>query len=333
MNIPQRFFRLISVIGGALGLLLCSGCITVPAKVYSNMVAYEPVRSPVQIDASAAVEGVDALAPEMREMWKHWMNSDTNIVNYLDGAGRALRNDLATSGLFARIVTGDPSKADYRVKASCLEMHPSDFRVSITLTATETASGITVSSHTTEKSFGTSMFDFKLQEAFPGLMAGLKAELVADLQANTRRHQDQAAEAEAAQLGKASLPDLLAGSDNSVILARARNRALVAAKNLQLPAILRENKTEELTALVVRIEQTVLDLDQECEVGKDQAQQAVAGDGGQEEARRGGARGGASGNPANLDDLRGLSICYRERIELLKPIAAALKEEVANRNR
>jgi hypothetical protein len=32
-------------------------------------------------------------------------------------------------------------------------------------------------------------------------------------------------------------------------------------------------------------------------------------------------------------ELRGLAISYRERIELLKPILTALKEEIANRNR
>ena len=68
----------------------------------------------------------------------------------------------------------------------------------------------------------------------------------------------------------------------------------------------------------MRIEQTILDLNHECEVAKDQAQQSVAG---------------ATANPSSIDELRGLAICYRERIELLKPIAAALKEEIANRGR
>jgi len=335
MQISKRSFGYCGAIGAGLALLLCSGCVTLPAKVYTNAVAYEPVRSPVQIDASAAVEGVDTLAPEMRTIWKHWMNSDTNIANYLDGAGQTLRNDLATSGLFARIIADDPSKADYFVKASCLESHPSDFRVSVTLTATETATGTQISSHTREHSFGTSMFDVKLKEALPGIMADLKADLAADLQAKARQQQELAAQAEAELLTKASLSDLLAGSEKSVVLARARNRAIIAAKTLQLPAILRDRKTDELSALVVKIEQTILDLDHECEVAKDKAQQSVAGGDTSGPAQRGGGRGGAgsAASPSSLDELRGLAICYRERIELLKPIAAALKEEIANRNR
>jgi hypothetical protein len=113
------------------------------------------------------------------------------------------------------------------------------------------------------------------------------------------------------------LSELLASSDKTEFLARERNRALVAAKNQQLPGMLREKKTDELSALVVKIEQTILDLNHECEVAKDQAQQATA----------------TNGDARQIEELRGLAISYRERIELLKPILTALKEEIANRGR
>ena len=113
------------------------------------------------------------------------------------------------------------------------------------------------------------------------------------------------------------MPDLLASSEKTEANARERNRAIVAAKSQQLPGILRDRKTDELSALAVKIEQTILDLNHESEVAKDHAQQATA----------------TNGDPQQSDELRGLSISYRERIELLKPIAAAVKEEIANRSR
>ena len=305
------------MIGAGLALLLCSGCITISTGAYQNMLAYEPVRSPVQIDASAAIEAADTITPEIRAIWKRWMNNDANIANYLSAAGQALRHDLATSGLFTRIVTDDPAKADYLVKALCLESHPSDFRVSVTLTATETATGNEVSSHTREVSFGNSMFDVKWKDAVPGLMAALKADLATDLQAKARRQQEKAAREEAEMFTKASLAELLAGADKTESLARSRNRALIAAKNQQLPTILRDWKTDQLSTLVVKIEQTILDLNHESEVAKDRAQQATA----------------TNGDASQIEELRGLTISYRERIELLKPILAALKEEIANRSR
>jgi tetratricopeptide (TPR) repeat protein len=137
-------------------------------------------------------------------------------------------------------------------------------------------------------------------------------------QAASAKIQEQAAFAKfQEEAAKASLSDLLASSDKTESNARERNRAIIAAKNQQLPAILREKKTDELSALVVKIEQTILDLNHESEVAKDRAQQATA----------------TNGDARQIEELRGLTISYRERIELLKPILTALKEEIANRNR
>ena len=57
-NLKQVFLRLSIICAGA-ALFLCSGCVTVTPDIYGTMVAYKPVRSPVQIDASASFEAVD----------------------------------------------------------------------------------------------------------------------------------------------------------------------------------------------------------------------------------------------------------------------------------
>jgi len=330
---PKRLPLLFLYLTGAcFSLLLCPGCITISADAYRSSVAYEPVQSPLQIDVSAVVTAEDTLSQEMRDTWKRWMNNDQTISNYLTAVGQTIQKDLATSGLFARVLPDASARPDYLVHAVCLESHPSDYRIRVTLTATEASTGTPVSSHAKEHSFGTSMFGFKMKEALPPLMAALKADLAADLQTRIRAKQEQTAREQSELLNKASLADLLAAADRNVTTARTRNRAIVAAKTLQLPGILRDWKTDQLTGLVVKIEQTILDLNHESEVAKDAAQQALAGDA---EASGRPARGmpAAGGSGPDVDDLRNLSICYRERIELLKPIAAALKEEIANRGR
>jgi len=315
MSRPKHFTLCLNAILATLALLLCSGCITISDKTYSNMVRYAPVQSPVQIEASATVEAVDTISPEVRAIWKKWMNNDQTIANYLTALAGAVRNDLTASGLFTRIITDPSARADYHIKAVCLESRPSDFRFTITLIATDTSTGKEVSSRTREHSLGTSMFEVKIQEKLPGIVAQAKADLAADLLAITRQKQEQVERVEAEQFTNANLTDLLVSSDKHVPLARSRNRAIVAAKIQQLPALVHDLKTEELTALVVKIEQTILDLNHECEVAKDQAQQSIA-----------------NGN-TQLEETRGLAIFYRERIELLKPILTALKEEISNRNR
>ena len=324
MNIPKLSFRCFNVSGAAFALLLFSACSSVPVVTstdnYRDFIGYEPVRSPLQIEASAAVAVVLTVSPESAGgVFGRFGNNETNIANYRSVVMQTLQKDLTTSGLFARIVANDASGSDYLVKAQITETRPSDFRVAVTLTAVETATGVQVSSHTQEASLGTSLFKYfdNWKEALPGLMAALKADLAADLQKIVLRQQSQASRAEAELLTKASLTDLLVAADRNEALARARNLAIVAAKNQQLPALLRERKTDELSALVVKIEQTILELNHECEVAKDRAQQATT----------------TNGDPRQVEELRGLTISYRERIELLKPILAALKEEIANRSR
>jgi hypothetical protein len=180
------------------------------------------------------------------------------------------------------------------------------------------------------------------------VMNSLKTAMVADIQAYLQQRQQEALQKEIAAFYEAPLADLFVPSDKNVAAARARNRAIISAKTRQLPGLLRNSKTDDLTALVVKIEQTILDLNHESEIAKDRAQQSVAsgdaatrsGPASTDDSSRMGARiarargmSAPAGQSISVDELRDLSISYRERIELLKPIAAAIKEEIANRNR
>jgi hypothetical protein len=318
MHVPKRSFHFLLLICAGLALLAGSGCVTLSTKTLTNGLVYQPERSPVQIDACAAVEATDVMDTELRSVWKHWMNTDQSIANWEQGVAGVIASDITDSGLFARMATPGGPKPDYVLAIRSEESRPSDFKLRMTVRLLDFATRRELAAFTRETSVGTSMTDYDMKAGLQRILVALKADLAANLQEKARHQQELAAQEEAQLLTKAPMSDLLAGSDRSVVFARARNRALVAAKELQLPAILREKKTDELSALVVRIEQTILDLNHECEVAKDQAQQSVAG---------------ATANPSSIDELRGLAICYRERIELLKPIAAALKEEIANRGR
>jgi len=111
---------------------------------------------------------------------------------------------------------------------------------------------------------------------------------------------------------------LLASKDAAPGEARARNVALLNAKNQSLPSLLRDKKNADLAALTTRVEQVILDLNHESETSKDRAQQVVE-------------RG--SGGANQVAEMRELAVAYKERIEILKPILAAIKEETANRNK
>jgi hypothetical protein len=355
MKIHRQSFLLAGTVAALLALLLGGGCATSAAQTRSMVVAYEPTPSPVRIDASIALEASATMAPEMGVFLKNFF-SDQMIDDYLKAMTGALTHDIASSGLFSRIWQPGNGKPNYVVKIWCEQSDINDFRLQVTsqvldpttrqVISTQNRDGVIgIAGWTTRNSEfsishsmsyshiaggppnlsankpATEVLPLNTAFALQQIMTDLKADLVADLKGTPREKPAAVKAVEALQ--EARLPDLLVAADTSVDLARARNRAIVAAKNQQLPAILRDRKIEELSALVVKIEQTILDLNHEAEVAKDNAQQAVANP------------DGPSGRGPGLsaEKSRDLSISYRERIELLKPIAAAIKEEIANRSR
>lgn len=93
---------------------------------------------------------------------------------------------------------------------------------------------------------------------------------------------------------------------------RWSNKVLLQAKNRSLPGLLQQKSTPDLLDLITQVENSFLDLNRMAETAKDRAQKAVA-DGGD---------GGTA---------RELSLTCRERGDILKPILAAMKQEVARR--
>jgi len=107
-------------------------------------------------------------------------------------------------------------------------------------------------------------------------------------------------------------PDLSAADRNAVL--RWSNGVLLDAKNRSLEKIMREENREGLLGLVTRIERAILDLNEKSEQAKDQAQAKVEK---------------GQGDPAPE---RELSLLCRQRIEVLKPILAAIKQAAATKN-
>jgi hypothetical protein len=417
-------------------LMLLAGCASGPTIQSPEVpIAYTPVASPTRIGGSATIEASYDPAPEMLAAWRRMGFSDAVIEQHRKEVAAALVNDLATSGLFSRVVSASAGiHPDHVVQIHCTTSDaPGYTSLEVSLKSLNGATGRQEWALSSATGLGPITGPHRpLSEALPQIMAHLRANL-ADAMAMKARQDAEAAEI--ASLKTASLTDLIIASDRNTTIARDRNRAIIAAKGLQLPSILRDWKTDQLSALVVKIEQTILDLDHECELAKDKAQQSVAdgtspngladvqraavaamsargrglpgapapqgflgiamvdaaGGGGvavqsvvpggpaaqaglkpadiiiamddqpvpTAQALQSGVarttpgssvrlrilRDGAEqfvavvigarpeGAPNSVGGLRDLSISFRERIELLKPIAASIKEEIANRNR
>jgi len=356
----NRPVSIICFLSLTLALLLIPGCAAAPSRTNAaRSVTYQPVRSAVQFDAPASIQVEYVLSPEMRAVWLKSLDDEAALENYRQTVRNLIVNDLTQSGIFTRVTSTAAVPGGYLLRIRGEELRATDCQLRITIAVVDADTNQEISTHGRQLSTGDRPVfavtnprspRVTMTSAVQSVMGALKGDLIPDVQAYQQRRQQQAFEKQISAFRTASLADLLVAADKSEALARERNRAIIAAKNQQLPAILREKKTDELSALVVKIEQTILDLNHECELAKDQAQQSVAsGETPRDSASVGRQRGvpadvarakgrgfpaAAASTPArDLDELRGLAISYRERIELLKPILTALKEEIANRNR
>lgn len=300
----------ISITG--LAWLLLAGCAVAPVSVtmtdasLRSGLAYTPIPAAVQVPVGVSIESVHALSPEVRQVWTEMRLTEQTQVAYSRIFAEILRDDLINSGLFSRVVPVGWTEADFavRIVGEDLKLPAEGFTTRITVTAVARG-GAKEITRSRQKSWGHNPHDAKPQVEVPILMKQLKDELAAALLERTSR--------EAETLQNAPLRDLLQSGPESLSATRERNRAIIAAKNRELASLLRDSSTTELNRLVVLLEQLILDLNHESELLKDQAQQAAATQG-------------------DVATLRSLALSYRERIELVKPILAAVKQEIQNRN-
>ena len=243
----------------------------------SAHVVFVPTPSSLHISGCARLEVTYDPAPEILSKWAEHGVGEAVIARHRAEVIAALTRDLTDSGLFASVLsTPGDLKADFTLKAHC-EIHnaASDHVVRVSLELFDASAGGVVASVEREATLGPGSGPGpSLEKALPDLMHLLREGLARQLE---HRRLLEAELAEIANAHKAPLADLiLVSSETNPIIARERNRALVAAKDEQLPGMLRDWKTDRLSALVVKGEQSVLDLNHECEVAKDKAQQNVA---------------------------------------------------------
>ena len=129
-----------------------------------------------------------------------------------------------------------------------------------------------------------------------------------------QKQKEQAELIKAAEEGRANMV-LFALEPSKDISVPDWTNVVVAWKTRHLDDLLSNAKADELKDLVVRIEQTILQATNSSEREKDFAQKAVAS--------------GQGGEEGHLE----LARAYRLRIDVLKPILAAIKDELANRAR
>lgn len=330
--------RVVVALFGLVALMLPSRLSAAKSvAAFTRELTFAPPPAPTRLNARARVECRAGMAPDFAEFWNaNFHFSEQTTANYLEAVRGVLADAVRESGLFAREAPGGMATPEVLVKVRFELFDAKVLRGRLTLQVVDPATGRDICRPVGERALGPEMtrdgrgFSYErsqfrartilgvITEATRNTLQVMLPRLEAALVEPVNDHLDRPArEKAAAALQSAPLAELLVATDPSVELARARNHALIAAKIRQLPGLLQTTGTDGLTDLAVRIEQLMLDLDHAGAMNNDRAQRILA----------------AKGNSRQVDTLRGLAVCYRERIELLKPIATAIKEEIANRSR
>lgn len=307
--------------------LLLGGCgsIVVPETQYKGMLTYRPDHVAKPVDAGNAKVYLTArhsMSPEVEKFWASWGNNQASINNYKQAVEQVELEDLKNSGLLANTYSQNMAgrgpeanttdNADITILVQSEESRPAGYKLNVTLKVIDVPSQKELKAYTRESDLGGSSLSYvrHMRDALKADLAEMKASMAADFAGKNLRDLSAAA----AALDPSDLDRLLVAKDTTITLARSRNRALVAAKTLTLPGILQKRKTPELVDLTVRIEQMILDVEHEAALAKDQAQSEAA-------------------SGAGADRTREWSLVYKERIEILKPMLSATREEIANRSK
>lgn len=335
----------IRIPAAALAALVLASCAAAPSREqFQRQIMLNPAAAPTRVDGTARIDASADMSAELRDFWTAGMRNvePARTNNYLAMLSNSLSQAVERANLFTRIDADGTGRPDFlvhiRLDYALGATSPSGGReiiVKLAFEVVDASTGKTISVNSAEGGLGVECVGnnglrynkqrYGMAPAYSVMMRGTitvvnamlprieagVAAAIADYRLIPAR------EKALADLKLAPLVDLLVSSDSSVAMARERNRCIVAAKVGQLPGMLRSWSSAKLTDLVVKLEQTILDLNHEAEVANDGAQRAAA----------------SEGNPARIDALRGLAISYRERVELLKPILASVKEELANRSR
>lgn len=323
--------RVISQLVPVLFLALLVGCMSVTQQQWKASYSYDPVPAAASIPACAQVEAVFVAAPEIKSKLQNLIGyTAESVVAYENGISEALFEDVAKSGIFTSVDRNNPN-ADLSISIHGEELLGRRLTVTLSVINPKTKEVVLNYKGESSQAYNDQLLAPAGQEgimyvlypsAIRDVMTQIKTLMAADFKRKdlsklggkfTIGTSTPASDGSGSTATTVKFEDLLVAKEANVSVARQRNRLLVAAKTLTLPVMLREKNTAELTELAVQIEQLILDLNHEAEMEKDRAQRV------------------AEQNSKAVEDHREIAVAYKERIEVLKPIGAAIKEEIANR--
>ena len=163
-------------------LFFLAGC--APIDIAKSAYTWTPKVIPADgvIDANVRIEAKHEMAPEIANMWRKWLNTEQNIINWNEAVSEAVLEDMSRSGIFTSVNTTINANYDFLVKIQSRESQPKNYMLNIVLDIIDLSSRKAVLSYKREVDLGNSAMSYapNLKNAISDQLADIRAKMLAD---------------------------------------------------------------------------------------------------------------------------------------------------------
>ena len=177
MRLSQKFQTVLVIL-----LFFLAGCapIDIPKSAYT----WTPKVIPAEgiIDANVRIEAKHEMAPEIADMWRKWLNTEQNIINWNEAVAEAILDDMRRSGIFANASTTMDANYNFLVKIKSRESQPKNYWFNIALDIIDPSSRKAVLSYKKEADLGSSAMSYapKLKNTISNQLADIRTQMLTD---------------------------------------------------------------------------------------------------------------------------------------------------------
>ena len=263
MRRSQKFQTVLVIL-----LFFLAGCapIDIPKSAYT----WTPKVIPAEgvIDADVRIEAKHEMAPEIADMWRKWLNTEQNIINWNEAVAEAILADMKRSGIFSNVNTTMDTNSNFLVKIKSRESQPKNYWFNISVDIIDPSSREAVLSYKREADLGDSALSYapNLRKAISSQLADIRTQMLADFSGDSSpgylaflspSKKDEIARALRVGKGQATLRDI-SKDRPSVFLAHPENDQQVAEEMVPLLGYVTSlNKTQKLKLFINKQRQFV----------------------------------------------------------------------------
>lgn len=322
-------------------LCLLDGCVvpsyTSTVERFQNGISYSPIPSANRIPANVLLTVICSIPQQDEDMFLNREAVDAaGFTDFKQAFKNVNFDDISKSGIFKRVdAENNRDDIDLLITLNILGSSPENYTAVVTVRDPFTKEMI----KEYRREVCSPISDTRYPRMYPKVMADLRKYLYADFrdrdflrirqmgqEAQRKAREEEETKRRLAEEARQGQISRETDQDNSCKLlfniqpddqftVSQVTEFLITWKNRHLDNVLRSSTTEELREYMNQIEHTIFQAMDASEKEKDEAQRLIAG--------------GVNAEHEHTD----LARAYRLRIEVLKPILAALKEESANRTK